>query len=91
MSAFVTLYAAGFLRTVVIIAIIYLGVRLISRYLLPVLLNKGIQKMQQKMQNPQNYREPQRQEGEVTVENKPQNQTHQSGHNTEYADFEEVD
>lgn len=92
MAAFITLYFINFLRTVAIIAIIYFGVRLISRYLFPMLINKGMKNMQQKMQDPQRgHRQPRRPEGEVTIEGKPNQSKGNKSSEGEYIDFEEVE
>lgn len=88
MNAFIILYIFNFLRTVAIIAIIYFVVRFISRYLFPLLVDKGIKNMQQKMQDqqrgPQKSRRP---EGEVTIEKNPSKRNIEG----EYVDFEEVE
>lgn len=92
MTAFVTLYILNFLRTIVIIAIIYFGIRFISRYLFPLLVDKGIKNMQQKMQDQQRgYQKPRRPEGEVTIEGQAPHQQKKPGDKGEYVDFEEVD
>ncbi len=91
MNAFITLYIFNFLRTLVIIAIIYFGIRLISRYLLPLLVDKGIKNMQKKMQDQQRGpQKPRRPEGEVTIEKNPAQRNHE-GSKGEYVDFEEVE
>ncbi|MDX8338080.1 DUF4834 family protein [Draconibacterium sp. IB214405] len=91
MTLFITLYMVGFVRTLFIIAIIYFGIRFISRYLFPKLIDKGMKNMQQKMQEQQRQQQPKRPEGEVTVEGRPgQNKANQKD-NGEYVDFEEVD
>jgi len=42
MALFIHLYIVGFIRTLVIIAIIYFVIRLFTRYLLPLLLENRI-------------------------------------------------
>jgi hypothetical protein len=85
-------YMVGFLRTLLIIAIIYFAIRIFTRYILPLLINKGIKDMQQKMHNQHRQQQKnQRREGDVTVQYKngeKQNGKHNQG---EYIDFEEVD
>jgi low affinity Fe/Cu permease len=81
----------GFLRTVVVILIIFYAVRLITRFVLPLLFQKTIKDMQAKMN--QQMRDQQRQgkrEGEVTIE-RNQNQNNRNSQTGEYVDFEEVD
>ncbi|WP_320110807.1 DUF4834 family protein [Draconibacterium orientale] len=90
MTLFITLYIVGFLRTLVIIAVIYFGFRFIVRYLFPKIIDKGMKNMQQKMQEQQRQQQPKRPEGEVTVENRrSSNRNNQD--KGEYVDFEEVD
>ncbi len=91
MVGFVVLYLVGFVRTIFIIAIIYFVIRLVSRYLFPVLLDKGVKNMQQKMNNQQfNQQPPTRPEGEVTVEDKKS--SYKSNQDKgDYVDFEEVE
>ena len=81
----------GFLRTVVVILIIFYAVRLITRFVVPLLFQKTIKDMQAKMN--QQMRDQQRQgkrEGEVTIE-RNQNQNNRNSQTGEYVDFEEVD
>lgn len=86
MYLFIVLYLVGFLRTLFVIAIIYFGIRILTRYILPLLVDKGVKNMQQKMQNQQQQNRPKRPEGEVTIET-PKNNSNRG----EYVDFEEVD
>lgn len=92
MIAFITLYIFNFLRTLAIIAIIYFGIRFITRYVFPFLIDKGVKNMQQKMQDQQRgNQKPRRPEGEVTLEGNPHKNQKNSGDKGEYVDFEEVD
>lgn len=86
-----TILIIGFIRTVIIILIIFYGFRLITRYILPLFVQKTIRDMQTKMQ--EQMREQQRQgkrEGEVTIEGSKYQQRNQSK-DGEYVDFEEVE
>ncbi len=81
----------GFLRTVVVLLVIFYAVRLITRFVVPLLFQKTIKDMQAKMH--QQMRDQQRQgkrEGEVTIE-RNQNQNNRNSQTGEYVDFEEVD
>lgn len=81
----------GFIRTVLVILIIFYALRLITRFVFPLLFQKTIRDMQAKMQ--QQMRDQQRQgksEGEVTIERKP-NQNNRQSQTGDYVDFEEVD
>lgn len=91
MTLFITLYLVGFARTLLIIAVIYFGIKLISRYVLPMLIDKGVKNMQQKMQNQQRQNEPSRPEGEVTIEKNKSNTNNSAKNKGDYVDFEEVD
>lgn len=79
------------MRTLIIIAIIYFGIKLISRYVLPMLIDKGVKNMQEKMQNQQRQNQPSRPEGEVTIEKNQNKKTKSSSRQGDYVDFEEVD
>lgn len=91
MNLLIILYLVGFVRTLFVIAIVYFGLRLISKYVLPLLVDKGVKKMQQKMQNQQRQQKPSRPEGEVTIEKNRKGSNSQGKNEGEYVDFEEVD
>ncbi len=91
MTVFIPLYFVGFARTLLVIAIIYFGIRFIKRYVLPLLIDKGIKTMQQKMQEQQRNNQPSRPEGDVTVEGRPGEPGKKPKDNGEYVDFEEVE
>nr|WP_319572712.1 DUF4834 family protein [uncultured Draconibacterium sp.] len=90
MTLFITLYLVGFLRTLVIIAVIYFGFRFIVRYIFPKIIDKGMKNMQQKMREQQQQQQPKRPEGEVTIET-PRTNKRNTTDKGEYVDFEEVD
>lgn len=91
MYLFITLYLINFIRTLAIIAIIYFGFRLIVRYVLPLLVDKGLKNIQQKMQDQQRRNQPPRRpEGDVTIEGQPAHKKNNEDKG-EYIDFEEVD
>jgi len=92
MKVWILAYMVGFLRTLLVITIIYVAIRIFTRYILPLLVDKGVKNMQQKMNN--QYRQQQknqRKEGEVTVEYKNRNARNGKENKGEYIDFEEVD
>lgn len=91
MTLFITLYIVNFLRTLIIIAVIYFGFRFIVRYLFPKIIDKGMKNMQQKMREQQQQQHPKRPEGEVTIEKEPGQHSRNQKDNGEYVDFEEVD
>ncbi len=92
MDLLVILYITNFLRTLLIIILIYYGVKIVVRYILPWLVDKGLRNMQQKMDNQQNQnRRSTRPPGEVTIEYNNKKSGNNSGKRGEYVDFEEVD
>jgi len=92
MALFVILYLVNFIRTILIIALIYFGIRIFTRYILPMLLDKGLKNMQQKMQDQQRQNQPPRRpEGDVTIEGRPGQKKNTADDKGEYIDFEEVD
>ncbi len=91
MSLLIILFLTGFLRTLFIIVIIYYGIRLVTRYLLPLLLDKGLKNMQQKMQDQQRQNQRStRPPGEVTIEFNNSTGKNSSKTKGDYVDFEEV-
>ncbi len=92
MNLFIILNLVSFIRTLFIVVIIYYGVRFLIRYFFPMLIDKGIKNMQQKMQDQQRQNQRSaRQPGDVTIEynNKSGKASYQS--KGEYVDFEEVE
>jgi len=92
MELFIHLYIVGFIRTLVIIAAVYFAVRLFTRYVLPLILNKKIKDMQHKMREQQKQQQhPNRGEGDVTIEYDKKRDRNHNQKDGEYVDFEEVD
>lgn len=92
MNLLIILFLVNFLRTLFIIAIIYYGIRFLTRYILPVLLDKGVKNMQQKMQEQQRQNERnKRRDGEVTIETPQKNSKNSTCDKGDYIDFEEVE
>ena len=92
MNLLIILFLINFLRTLFIIIIIYYGIKFISRYVLPMLVDKGIKNMQQKMQNQQNQNQRStRPPGEVTIEYKNNTTKKSTQTKGDYIDFEEVE
>ena len=92
MNLLIILFLVNFLRTLFIIVIIYYGIKFISRYIFPMLVDKGIKNMQQKMQDQQRQNQRStRPPGDVTIEGNPQTSKSRSQIKGEYVDFEEVD
>lgn len=92
MVLLILLYIPKFIITIVVIILLYYGFKLLSRFILPLLIDKGMKSMQQKMREQQHQQQPKRPEGEVTIEGQPgQNDKNNQKNNGEYIDFEEVD
>jgi uncharacterized membrane protein (DUF106 family) len=92
MNLFIVLFLVGFVRTLLVIIIIYYGIKIVSKYVLPLLVDKGMKKMQQKMQDQQRQNQkPSRPDGEVTIENDNKKNQNSGKDKGDYVDFEEVE
>ena len=91
MNLLVILFVVNFVRTLLIIAAIYYGMKLFSKYVLPLLVDKGVKKMQQKMQEQQRQQQPSRPDGEVTIESEKNKKNDSTQNKGDYVDFEEVE
>lgn len=92
MNLFIILNIVGVVRTIIFILIIYYGIKLFTRYILPLILESKMKEMQEKMQQRQRqYEQAQKREGDVTIEygNKKSNTFNRN--EGEYVDFEEVE
>jgi len=90
MNLFVLLNIVSTFRTLLVIVLIYYGIRFITRHILPIFVNKGTrQKMYEQQQRP--YQRNTRREGEVTIESKNSNSKYSQQNQGEYIDFEEVE
>ena len=92
MDLLILLVLTNFIRTIFIIVIIYYGIRLFTRYILPMLVDKGLKNMQQKMQDQQRQSQRStRPPGEVTIEYNNRTGKNSSQKKGDYVDFEEVE
>jgi hypothetical protein len=92
MDLLIILFLTNFLRTLFIIVIVYYGIRFVTRYILPLLVDKGLKNMQQKMQDQQRQSQRStRPPGEVTIEYNKRNGNNGSQTKGDYVDFEEVE
>lgn len=81
----------GIIRTLLIIMLIWYGIKIISRLLAPYLLRFVAKKAEQKFGKQQQRAEPQQKEGEISIDKTP-NQNKTSNKNVgEYVDYEEID
>ncbi|MGB5417895.1 DUF4834 family protein [Algibacter sp.] len=86
----------GLLRTILIIALIYYGIKILSRIFAPLLLKFAAKKAEERFGDQfgqyqkKQQQEPQKKEGEITIDKVPQTKT--SNKNVgEYVDYEEID
>ncbi|MAX69769.1 MAG: DUF4834 domain-containing protein [Flavobacteriaceae bacterium] len=91
--------AMGLLRTILIILLIYFGIKILSRLFAPILMRFVAKKAQEKFgqqfggfQNQANQKQQQKsKEGETVIDKMP-NQNKQSNSDVgEYVDYEEID
>jgi len=83
----------GFLRTILIIILIYYGIQFVGKYILPIFLKKMVRNFEDKVKQQQGYQEPpaQTKEGETIIDKKPPPPKESGKKVGEYIDFEEVD
>ncbi len=91
MNFLVLLVITNFLRTLFIILVIWYGIKLITKYVFPIFLNKTMRNMQSRMEEQiRQQQRSQRSDGEVTIEKNRRNNASKANEG-EYVDFEEVD
>jgi hypothetical protein len=91
MNFAIILVITNFLRTLFVILIIWYGIKLVTKYVLPMMLHKTVKNMQSRVEEQfRQQKQSGRPEGEVIIEDKRGNfgNKFQEG---EYVDFEEVD
>ena len=83
----------GFLRTILIILLVYYGIKIISRLLTPFMLKYLSKKAEQRFGgNFNTYKEaPREKEGEVSIDKMPNNNQSSNKEVGEYVDYEEID
>ena len=82
----------GLLRTILIILLIYYGIKILSGIFAPVLFKYAAKKAEERFGGAfnQQRKEPLRKEGEVTIDKMPENKS--SNKNVgEYVDYEEIE
>lgn len=85
----------GFIRTILIIMMIWYGIKILSRlfapYLMRFVVKKAEQKFGQQFNQQQNRQKSQQKEGETTIDKSPE-QTKTSNKNVgEYVDYEDIE
>ena len=92
MYPLIILVLTNFIRTLLIIAVIYVLFKYVFRLLFPFLFQQGMKNMQRKMEDQlQNQQRSYRREGDVIIENNRRKGSSVSRDEGEYVDFEEVD
>jgi len=85
---------AGLFRTILIILLVYYGIKILARIFAPHLVRYMSKKMQQKFegqfQQHQNQ-QPQHKEGETVIDKIPRNDSSSNKKVGEYIDYEEID
>ena len=84
----------GLMRTLLIILLIYYGVKILSRLLAPYLmkyLSKKVEKRFGQQFGGYQAQEPSKKEGEVSIDKMPNKQPSSNKKVGEYVDFEEID
>jgi hypothetical protein len=79
----------GLLRTLFVILIIYYALKIVSRYILPIILKSAVNNVQKNMNKQQVPKQDDTKVGETTVDYTP-NTTSKTSNIGEYIDFEEV-
>ncbi|MFK7781612.1 DUF4834 family protein [Psychroserpens sp.] len=85
----------GFFRTILIILLIYYGIKILSRLFAPYLMRYMSKKMEQKFgeqfQQQQQCQNPSQKEGETVIDKVPQRQKTSDKNVGEYVDYEEIE
>ncbi|MBO6606573.1 DUF4834 family protein [Psychroserpens sp.] len=84
----------GFLRTILIILLVYYAIKILTRMFAPYLVRYMSKKMQQRFGGQfQQYQEPRQQykEGETIIDKMPEKESSSNKKVGEYIDYEEID
>jgi hypothetical protein len=84
----------GFLRTILIILLVYYGIKILTRLFAPYLLRYMSKKMQQKYGGhfqQQQQENPKQKEGETVIDKVPQQHKTSDKSVGEYVDYEEIE
>ncbi|MDC9723254.1 MAG: DUF4834 domain-containing protein [Urechidicola sp.] len=83
----------GFVRTILIFIIIYYAVKIIGRFVAPLIFKWFVGKFEQRVKDQQQQNSPRNDEkvGETTIDKTSIKSTKESNSVGEYVDFEEVD
>lgn len=84
----------GFVKTILIIMLVWYGMKIISRIFAPYLMRFVAKKAEQKFGqqfNTQQRPEPKQKEGEISIDKMPNKNTSGNKNVGEYVDYEEID
>ena len=83
----------GFLRTILILILVYYVLKWLGRILFPVLFQKAVRNFESKMRQEQGQTQASDQvkEGETVIDRKPGPQRESNKNVGEYVDYEEID
>ena len=83
----------GFLRTILILILLYYGLKWLGRILFPVLFQKAVRNFEEKIRQEQGQATPsdQMKEGETVIDRRPGPQRETNKNVGEYVDYEEID
>lgn len=83
----------GFLRTILIIILVYYALKLIGRIVFPMLFKRVVGKFEEKVKNQQQHQTntSSHRVGETVIDKKPQSNKESNKDVGEYVDYEEVD
>ncbi|PTX42925.1 DUF4834 family protein [Gramella sp. MT6] len=86
----------GVLKTVLIVLLVYFGLKILLRFFGPLILKWFMKKMGQKFEKQFNQQfggaqRPQDKEGKVSIDKKPKNGKQSNKNVGEYIDYEEID
>jgi len=91
MNIVIILVITNFLKTLFFILVIWYGIKLFTKYIVPKMLHRTVKNMQSRVEDQfRQHQRPGRPEGDVTIEKNP-NQSRNNNPKGEYVDFEEVD
>lgn len=83
----------GFLRTILILILVYYALKWLGRILFPVLFQKAVKNFEEKVRQQQGQTGPDEQvrEGETVIDRRPRPQKESNKDVGEYVDYEEID
>ena len=92
---FQTASFVGFFRTILIILLVYYGIKILTRFFAPYMMRYMSKKMQQKFgeqfQQQRKHQKPPQKEGETVIDKVPQQPKSSDKNVGEYVDYEEIE